>query len=109
MNSYATLVTSIHIDLIFTVRIHKLGSAISHYQHILSLFPRSHPRRAVLVALLGLVTLEHYELSNDAEQLHKSILLVTEALLLPQPRAIDWPNTIQLLFSLARALYLRSI
>jgi CHAT domain-containing protein len=92
----------------FTVSIPEIEGQIYNHQNILSSLPRPHPRRAECLLSIAGWRMKHYGLSDCHEQLNKSILHLTEALLHPLPRTRHPPNTDRLLFSLALVLYLRS-
>ncbi|KAH9041471.1 CHAT domain-containing protein [Lactarius deliciosus] len=82
---------------------------IANTQNVLSRHPRSHSEYIIGVHLLAMVRLERYELSQHKEDLDKSIVHFTEAILLPPvSRGGHYLNTVELLFGLARALLCRS-
>ncbi|KAH9997407.1 CHAT domain-containing protein [Russula compacta] len=89
----------------------KADNAISQLQNALLIFPRSHPLRSEGLSTLAKLRLTRYQLSDDSEDLDKSICHSTEAIVLPfdTPTALGSYITItNTLFYLARALLLRS-
>jgi tetratricopeptide (TPR) repeat protein len=90
--------------------IHEIGADISEYNLILSALPRYHPLRTILAAILGLQLLERYVLSNQKDDLDKSILYMTESLL---SSPVLWfaygPIIGAVLYHLAVSLHQRSI
>ena len=93
---------------IFTASIPEIEIAISLLQHLLPQLPQSHPQRVKYLESLAKGRFLHYTLSGVPEQLDKSILHFTEALLLPLPRTRPMPNIIQLFFHLTSALFHRT-
>ncbi|KAN0141116.1 hypothetical protein V8E53_000872 [Lactarius tabidus] len=89
--------------------IHEIDSTITSHQRFLSTSPSSHDFRPVALHLLALARLERNMLSNQMEDLDKSISHCTEAILLP-PRL--WlghgPMILRTLFLLASVLFHRS-
>ena len=90
----------------FTDTIHEIDSSITQLQHLLSIFPRSDPRR--LQPIISLASKRHfrYSLLNQREDLDKEIAHLTELILL------SWlqrdTRIFASLFLLASALLLRS-
>ena len=67
---------------LITVSIHEIDSSITQLQHLLSLFPRSDPRR--LQPMFSLATEQgiRYALSKQKEDLDNAIVHLTESILL---------------------------
>ncbi|KAH9055407.1 hypothetical protein EDB87DRAFT_1688270 [Lactarius vividus] len=82
---------------------------IADLQNVLSRHSRSHSVHIIGVYALAVARLARYTLSQQKEDLDKSILHFTEAILLP-PVSQDGLSLdiVQLLFFLARALLYRS-
>jgi hypothetical protein len=94
---------------LLTGSIHEIDSSITQFQHDLSIFPRSDPRRLPFVCRIAFRQVYRYQLSNQREDLDKAIVNFTESILLsPLSRPQHGPKIIQALFVLARALFLRS-
>ncbi|KAI9441135.1 CHAT domain-containing protein, partial [Lactarius psammicola] len=90
---------------------HEIDFTISSLQHTLSISSLSHPRRLYHLFKLATARVERYTLSNDKDDLDRSILHLTEVVLL-QPFSyppIPVPNVLEALFFLALALLWRSI
>lgn len=82
---------------------------IAIVQNSLSFYPRSHPIRIISVHMLAIARLTRYKLSEEKQELDKSILHYTEAIFLPPVyRGGRSLNAVQLLFHLASALLARS-
>ncbi|KAH9171555.1 CHAT domain-containing protein [Lactarius sanguifluus] len=82
---------------------------IATAQESLSLYRRSDDRRIIWVHILAMARFTRYRRSRQKEDLDKSILHYTEAILLPPiSRARRFLNVVQLLFRLALALLRRS-
>ena len=76
---------------------------------MLQLFPRSDPRRRLILYLSGWGRLERYKLSSQSDEMHQSILHLTEAVLLLFPSSSKFRvNLAEILFRLASALIQRS-
>ena len=89
-----------------TVSIADIDDYIAIAQNSLSLYPRSHSEYITCVYILAKMRWARYQLSREKEDLDKSIVHCTEAILLP-PFSWDEPhlnNVIQLLFHLAITL-----
>jgi len=61
---------------------HEIDSSITQWQHLLSIFPRSDPRRPGLVFSLVSKRLRRHTLSNQREDLDKAVVHLTELILL---------------------------
>ena len=86
-----------------------LDNYIATKQESLSLLHRSHPEYNSSVHNLAMARFLRYQRSHQKEDLDKSILHFTEAiLLLPISRGGPFLNVVQTLFYLARALLERS-
>ncbi|KAH9025947.1 CHAT domain-containing protein [Lactarius pseudohatsudake] len=86
-----------------------IDDEIAILQNDLSQYPRSHSEHIIGVHTLAKARFVRYTLSEQKEDLDKSILHFTKAILLPPvPRDGLYLNIVQLLFSLARALLDRS-
>jgi hypothetical protein len=103
------LVTPLTIAPLLTVSITNIDGDIASSQESLSLLHRSHPEYIIHVHILALARFARYKLSNQKEDLDKSILHNTEAIFLP-PRSQAGPslNFVQTFFRLADALLVRS-
>ncbi|KAI9452967.1 CHAT domain-containing protein [Lactarius psammicola] len=89
--------------------IHDIGSFVAHSQQFLSLSSQYDPLRLSSVIGLAITRLEQHVLSNQREDLDKSILHLTESILLPPRSWTEHPLMIlQALFLLAFALLRRS-
>ncbi|KAH9034027.1 CHAT domain-containing protein [Lactarius deliciosus] len=88
--------------------IHEIDSIIADSQHVILALPLSHQYRAA-VYRLATARFGRYKLSHQKDDLDKTILHLTESVLL-QPWSLPGPNpSILLIFlNLAVALYLRS-
>ena len=90
----------------FTGSIPEIDSTIAQWQHLLSIFPRSDPRRFEPIIALALLQAQRYTLSNQREDLDTAIVNFAESILLsPLSRG---PSILEELFLLAYALLLRS-
>ena len=94
------------LNSLFTASIDEIDSTITQLQHLLSIFPRSDPRR--LQTILFLVSKRHlrYGQLNQKEDLDKEVVLLTELILL-LPFSLH-PIILANLFLLARELFCRS-
>jgi CHAT domain-containing protein len=93
----------------FTDSIHEIDSSITQLQHVISMFPRSDPRR--LRSMVSLASLRgcRYRLSNETEDIDKGIVHHTESILLPPPSWLQHgPLILRILFGLSISLALRS-
>ena len=72
--------------------------------------PRSDPRRAFYVQTLAKIISERYELSEQSEDLEKSIVGFTEAICLSLPRNTTppFPNIVQIFYHLTLSIYSRA-
>jgi CHAT domain-containing protein len=93
-----------------TGSIHEIDSDINGSQNLLSSLPRSHPVRFACVHNLGTARFDRYKLSNEKYDLDKSMLHLSESILLLQPWSLPGPkpNILKILFNLAVTLYLYS-
>ena len=94
---------------LLTGSIHEIDSSITQLQHLLSIFPRSDPRR--LQPMFSLATEQgiRYTLSKRREDLDRAIVHLTESILLsPLSRPQHDPIIPKALSSLATALLVRS-
>ncbi|KAH9047467.1 CHAT domain-containing protein [Lactarius deliciosus] len=90
-------------------RITDTDDYIAIAQESLSLYRRSDDRRIIWVHILAMARFARYRRLQQKEDLDKSILHYTEAILLPPiSRARRFLNIVQLLFRLASALLRRS-
>jgi CHAT domain-containing protein/predicted RNA-binding Zn-ribbon protein involved in translation (DUF1610 family) len=97
------------LNSLFTESIHEIDPSIIQSQHFLSMSPRSDPRRPISMFSLGTERLDRHTLSNQREDLDKSITLFTESiLLLPLSWLQHGPTILCPFFCLASALLLRS-
>ena len=97
------------LSFVVLAQARELDSPISQLQCMLQLFPRSDPRRRVILYLSGWGRLERYELSSQNEDIHQSIMHLTEAVLLLSPASSKFGvNITEILFRLASALIQRS-
>ncbi|KAH9047135.1 CHAT domain-containing protein [Lactarius hengduanensis] len=85
-----------------------IDNAIASFQISIFHFPRPHPEHITSVHSLAMARLVRYGLSQQREDLDKSILHYTEAILLPISRARHSFHVVQLLFHLVGALLDRS-
>ncbi|KAN0140705.1 CHAT domain containing protein [Lactarius tabidus] len=89
--------------------IHEIDADISRFRLSLSALPRSHPLRPICAYRLARVLLDRYDLLNQKDDLVKTILYLTESLLLP---TLSWlehgPMIVEVLFFLALSLFERS-
>jgi len=89
--------------------IHEIDSSIAKLQHVLSMSPRSNPRRHKCVLSLALMRERRHILSDQREDLDKAIVYFTESiLLLPFSYLRHGPIFLGVLFFLSRALVSRS-
>jgi CHAT domain-containing protein len=94
---------------LFTGSIHENDSPISQLQHLLSIFPRSDPRRPLFVCGIALGQFLRYRLLNQREDLDKAIVNFTDSILLSPLSWLQHDSIIlNALFLLASALLLRS-
>lgn len=90
--------------------IHEIDSVITSHLRSLSTSPSSHNFRPVALHILAVARPERNTLSNQMEDLDKSISHCTEAILLPPRSWIDHgPMILRTLFLLAGALVQRSM
>jgi CHAT domain-containing protein len=86
-----------------------IDSLITLFQHFLSIFPRSDPRRPLFVCGIASGKFQRYRLLNQREDLDKAIVNFTESILLfPLSWLQRGPIILNALFPLASALLLRS-
>ena len=94
----------------FTGSIHEIDSSITQLQGLLFIFPRSNLYRPITALSLGVKELQRHSLSSQREDLDKAIVHLTESIILSP---LSWlqrgPIILAALFSLATALFLRSI
>ena len=98
----------------FTGQIQEIDANISQSQQELSTLPRYHRLRPICATRLGIQLIQRYELSKQKDDIDKSILCLTESLLLATPCAtLSWlPHSstlFLLLYSLSNALCIRSV
>jgi tetratricopeptide (TPR) repeat protein len=98
------------VSLFLTVSIADIDDEITLVQNSLSLYPHSHFSHVLCVQTLIKSRLERYTLSQQKEDLSKSIVHCTEAILLPHVSrdGHHLENAFQLLLYLAYALLARS-
>ena len=104
------------LNYLFLGSIHTIDSFIrlvtsGPTQETLFSFPRSHPIRLSYIVTLGILRLQRYMLSNQKEDLDKSILHLTESILFPAwlwPWQVHGPKILETLSLLAFALVKRS-
>ena len=93
----------------FTGPIHEIAVDISKFRLRLSTLARSHPLRPFLVYRLALQLFERYSLLNQKDDIDKTILYLTESLLLsPLSWLAHGLMIVEALFSLAHSLLERS-
>ncbi|KAI0291363.1 CHAT domain-containing protein [Multifurca ochricompacta] len=85
----------------------ELDLVIAYHQRALSRIPRSHPSYTACIHLLAKSRFIRYELSEQKEDLDKSIVHSTEAIFLPPSWGL-YLNVIQIFFQLALSLFRRS-
>ncbi|KAI0297316.1 CHAT domain-containing protein [Multifurca ochricompacta] len=85
----------------------ELDQMITSHQRALSRIPRSHPLYTTYIHRLARSRFERYKLSEQKEDLDKSIVHYTEAIFLP-PSWGFYLNVVQIFFQLALSLFLRS-
>ncbi|KAI0298367.1 CHAT domain-containing protein [Multifurca ochricompacta] len=85
----------------------ELDQMITSHQCSLSCIPRSHPAYTAYIHLLATSRFKRYELSEQKEDLDKSIVHCTNAIFLP-PSWGFYLNVVQVFFHLALLLLLRS-
>ncbi|KAH9953037.1 hypothetical protein BC827DRAFT_1273902 [Russula dissimulans] len=87
----------------------EVDKRISDAEYVLSSLTRSDPRFPHLIHLLGLSRLHRYMLSDDQQDIDKSLIYLTHAILLPPyPLSIHGRHPIISLFLLPCALLIRS-
>ncbi|KAI0294715.1 CHAT domain-containing protein [Multifurca ochricompacta] len=86
----------------------ELDQIIASHQHALSWIPRSHPAYTAYILLLATSRFKRYELSEQKEDLDKSIVHYTEAIFLP-PSWGFYLNVVQVFFLLVVSLFRRSL
>ena len=93
----------------FTGPIHEITADISKFRLRLSTLARSHPLRPFLAYLLALQLFERYSLLNQKDDIDKTILYLTESLLLsPLSWLAHGLMIVEALFSLSHSLLERS-
>ncbi|KAI9433876.1 CHAT domain-containing protein [Lactarius indigo] len=99
-----------HLDSLYTEYIHKLNFTISYLQYTLSSSPRLYRHRINHLSKLSTALFERHVLSNDKDDLDKSILHLTEVVLIQPCRypSVPVPNVLEALLFLALALLRRS-
>ncbi len=96
-------------QLFFTGSIHEIDARITLYQRRLSISFRPDPSRPIFVLGLAMTRLKRHMLSNQREDLDKTIVHLTESLLLPPRSWLEHgPLILQALFLLSLALVMRS-
>ncbi|KAI0292644.1 CHAT domain-containing protein [Multifurca ochricompacta] len=85
----------------------ELDQIITSHQRALSRIPRSHPLYTACIHLLAKSRFKRYELSEQKEDLDKSIVHYTEAIFLP-PSWGFYLNVVQVFFQLVISLLRRS-
>ncbi len=112
-NLRARTVRTLVVDTVspfLTVSTTDIDGYIAIAQNSLSLYPRSHFEHILGVHTLTMAWFDRYILSQQKEDLDKSIAHCTEAILLPPvSRAGLFLNVVQLLFHLALALLHRAM
>jgi CHAT domain-containing protein len=99
----------LHSSLLFTGSIHEIDSSITELRHLLSILPRSDPRRPETVLSLAWKQFHRHIRSNQRQDLDNAIVLFAEStLLLPLPWQQHSPFILKALFSLACGLLRRS-
>ncbi|KAI9441129.1 CHAT domain-containing protein [Lactarius psammicola] len=89
--------------------VHEIDSEITQSEHLLSILPRSDPRRHSAVYYLAMTRLQRHMRSNQREDLDKAILHFTESLLLATRSWLGYGQLVlTALFQLAFALFERS-
>ncbi len=92
----------------FTGSIDEIDSFITRSQEFLFGSPRSHPIRLTSICNLATARLDRYALSNEADDLDKSIFHLTESILPPHSWLEHSPTIFHALLLLASALFRRS-
>ena len=93
----------------FTEPIPEIVANISQSQQWLSALPRYHPLRPICASLLGFRLVKRYELSNQREDVDRSILYLTESLLSPPGSWLaHGPTIIEVLYHISLSLLIRS-
>ena len=93
----------------FTETIDEIDSFITHSLGFLSASPLSHPLRLTYLYRLATTQLDRYALSDEVDDLNKSIFHLTESILLPPRSWLEHgPTIFEALFLLASALFRRS-
>ncbi|KAH8991525.1 hypothetical protein EDB92DRAFT_2114518 [Lactarius akahatsu] len=88
--------------------IYEIDSSITQYQHLLATSSRSDPRRIFSLFKLAVLRYQRYDLSNQSEDIDKSIFHLAELILL-QPRSLELGRMIlPSLFIIVAALVMRS-
>ncbi|KAI0298365.1 hypothetical protein B0F90DRAFT_1669097 [Multifurca ochricompacta] len=85
----------------------ELDQIITSHQCALSWIPRSHPAYTTCIHLLATLRFQRFQLSEQKQDLNKSILHYTEAIFLP-PSWGFYPNVVQIFFELVLSLLCRS-
>ena len=97
------------LGLSFAGPIHEIAAAISQTKQLLSALPRSHPLRPVCAYHLAKALGDRYRLSNQIDDLNKSILYLTDSLLSPLNSWLaHGPMIVKVLLYLALSLLMRS-
>jgi tetratricopeptide (TPR) repeat protein len=93
----------------FTEPIHEIAANISHFRQRRSTLPRYHPDRPTCAYRLARSLYDRYQLVNQKDDLDKSILYVTESLLLsPLSWLAHGPMILEVLSQLALSISNRS-
>ena len=96
-------------QLMFTGSTHEIDSSIMHFQLVLSISAQSDPCRPLFVLILALMRCRRNRRPNRREDLDKSIVHLTESILLPPPSCSHHGSTIlHTLYILACEFYTRS-
>ncbi|KAI0297321.1 CHAT domain-containing protein [Multifurca ochricompacta] len=85
----------------------ELDQMITYHQRALSRIPRSHPAYTACIHLLARLRFERYKLSEEKEDLDKSIVHYTEAIFLPPSWGL-YLNVVQVFSLLVLFLFRRS-
>jgi CHAT domain-containing protein/tetratricopeptide (TPR) repeat protein len=89
--------------------IHEISADISKFKLLLSALPISHPIRPICAYFIACALSDRYKLSNQRDDLDKSILYLTESLLFsPLSWLAHGPMIGAVLYSLALSLLMRS-
>jgi CHAT domain-containing protein len=96
------------LNPLFTESVHEIDSSITQLQHLLSMFPRSDPRRLQYALSLGSKRIHRHTLSGQREDLDKAIVHLSELMLFLPLSLQRGPNTLRVFFVLSGALVMRS-